>query len=72
LQGEKDQHANGGSHEQDTTTNALDHERGHECPSQIPDLEDAIYEELGGRIGDPNAIEDLVQVVRDKTIPRPL
>ncbi len=46
LQDEEDKHANRRSHEKDSTTDAIDERRGEECPSQVPDLEYTVDEEL--------------------------
>ena len=46
LQAEEDDHANGGSDEQEATTKPLDHEGSSQSPSQVPDLQETVDEEL--------------------------
>ena len=72
LQRKEHCHTRSGRDEQQTTTQTLDHERCKTRPEEVPDLEDTVDEELSGRVCDANAIEHLVEVVRHKTIARPL
>ena len=72
LHGEEDRHADTRDQEEEATADALDLERGEHGPAQVPDGEDTSDEQLDVRVGDADRVEDLVQVVRDETVPGPL
>jgi len=72
LETEHDDHTGARGQEQDTTTDPVNHKRGEESPEQVPDLKDTVDEELDGGINDADGYEDLVEVVGDETVTRPL
>lgn len=72
LESEEDKHADTGCDEEETAAKTINKERGAKCNTQIPNLKDTVDEELGSRVGDANSVEDLVEVVRDQTVTRPL
>ena len=72
LQCEKNDHADNGGHEEDTTANLVNKGRGEESPEQIPDLEDTVNQELYGGVHNANGNENLIKVVRNETVAGPL
>lgn len=72
LRGPEDDHADAGRHEQLASPYAIDEERSGHCHDQIPDLQKAVDEELCRRVRDVNRVENLVEIVRNKTVARPL
>lgn len=72
LGGPENDHADSAGQEQRTTTNALDEETSCNCDRKIPDLQNTVNEELSRRVRDANRVEDLVKVVGNKTVARPL
>jgi hypothetical protein len=72
LQREEDDHADGRRDEQEATASTLDHEGSADGECQVPDLQNAVDEELNGRVGDADGVENLVEVVRHETVAGPL
>lgn len=72
LQREKNDHAGNRGHEEDTTTNLVNKGGSEESPEQIPDLEDTINQELYGGVENADGNKNLIKVVRNETIARPL
>ena len=71
-EGIEEQHSRGGSDEENTPSDLVDHRRSGESPCQVPDLEETVNEELVRLGGDADAVEDTVEVVRDDTVAGPL
>ena len=72
LEDEEKQHADARGHKKDPPPDAFNERSGTNSPSEAPDLEDTIDEELDGRVGNSNGLEHFIEVVRDETIAGPL
>ncbi len=72
LEREEDEHARARAQEQHAAAGLVDERRGEERPGQVPDLQDAVDEQLDGRVRDADGVEDLVEVVRDEPVAGPL
>jgi len=72
LHDEEHEHTSGGGEEEDTTTDLVDESGRTESPSQVPDLEDTVDEELDGLVEDTDGLEDTTEVVRHETVTGPL
>lgn len=72
LQREEHKHTGGRGDEEQATAGAVNHERSEDGPAQVPDGENTVDQELDGRVCDTDRVEDLVEVVRHKTVARPL
>jgi len=69
---EEEEHADGGGEEESAATDLVDEGSGGKSPSQVPDLEDTVDEELDGGVEDTDGLEDTGEVVRDDTVAGPL
>jgi hypothetical protein len=67
-----DQHTSGGDDEEGATTGAFDVQGGGDGDDEVVDGEDTVDEGLIVGVGDADTVEDLGEVVRDKTVSRPL
>jgi hypothetical protein len=72
MRREEGDHADRRDDEQEPAAGTVNDERGGDGPGQVPDLEDTVDEQLGGRVRDADGVEDLVEVVRDETVAGPL
>ncbi len=68
----EDDHANARRHEQGATTDAVNQEGRAGGNDEVHYLEETIDKKLRRGVGDVNGVEDLVQVIRNKTVPGPL
>ena len=65
-------HETGRGEEEESTPKTVDSVRGIQSADETPDLEDAVDEELGTRIGDTDLVQDFGEIVRNETVPGPL
>lgn len=72
LEDKENKHAAEGGQEENTTANLVNQEGCSKGPTQVPDLENTVDEELDGGIGDTNGIKDTIEIVRYKAISGPL
>eukprot|EP00753_Platysulcus_tardus_P022222 PLAT9429.2.p2 GENE.PLAT9429.2~~PLAT9429.2.p2 ORF type:complete len:186 (-),score=4.42 PLAT9429.2:655-1212(-) len=66
------QHPARARQEEHAAPRTVDHEARAARPEQVPDLQDPVDEELRRRVRDADRVEDLVEVVRDEPVARPL
>lgn len=72
LEGEEEQHPSARTEEEDPSSDAFDERGGGDSPCQVPNLEDAVDEELGSRTGNTDGFEHFVEVVGDEAVSGPL
>jgi len=70
--GIRDKHTSGRDDEERATASLLDGHRGGDSDDKVVDGEDTVDESLIVGAGDSDTVEDLVEVVRDDTVSRPL
>lgn len=70
--GVRDEHAGGGDDPEWATAGTFNVHRGGDGNDEVVDGEDTVDEGLVGGVGDSNTVEHLEEVVRDKTVSRPL
>lgn len=68
----RDQHTTSGDEEERSAAEFVDHETHPESHSEVHNLENAVDLKLFLGFGNSNSFQDIANVVRDKTIARPL
>lgn len=68
----RNKHTGSRSQEERSSTELIDRESEADSDTPIPDRERTVDLELDVRVGDTNSVHDLSEVVRNKTVTRPL